>query len=536
MKHENTLTMARCLLLACSAFLLGGATAQAPSVLWHYMAGGSNEDYGEACIASPGGGGVIAGLTKSTDGDAAGSHGGLTDFFVVSLDGEGFMEWPGVYGGSSAEDAYGISRGFDGELVLVGATSSDDGDVMGPGRGSADMWVPVLGVDGELLDQYRLGSSLLDVGLAAERDPAGRMLVLGSTTQADGDVTVNHGSGDFWLARLEPGGGILWQQAYGGSSSDNPWTMVPAGAGGHLLVGVTASVDGDVTGAHVGSSEYVTDGWAVRVDSLGSLLWQRALGGSHDDGLMDAVPTADGGFALAGYTESNDGDVSGNHGLADAWAVKLDSAGGLVWQHAYGGSGNDGFAGIVATADGGFIAAGYSTSVDGDISGPIGGVDGWVVKLDGMGNLQWDLSLGGSGTDNLRSICRTDDGGFLLAGYSDSNDGDAAGNHGNKDLWAVKLGPEPAAVQERPAGPPFTLAPNPARESIRVRGMLQAAGPLRVEVYSSTGQLVDVPLAMRAAPGAFSKELDLSALAPGAYRLRVVTAEGSRTRSFVKMP
>ena len=117
-------------------------------------------------------------------------------------------------------------------------------------------------------------------------------------------------------------------------------------------------------------------------------------------------------------------DVSGNHGRLDAWLVKLGTNGVIQWHKCFGGTDEDTFSSVQQTDDGGYIAAGYTHSNDGDVLGNHGYQDAWVVKMDALGNLQWQKCLGGSDYDEAYQIQETSDGGYILAGYTYSNDGD----------------------------------------------------------------------------------------------------------------
>ena len=113
---------------------------------------------------------------------------------------------------------------------------------------------------------------------------------------------------------------------------------------------------------------------------------------------------------MAGYSYSKDGDILGNHGNDDAWIVKLSSTGELQWQKALGGTGDDYANSIQQTTDGGFVIAGYTSSKNGDVSGLHGGgYDAWIVKLSSTGVIQWQNALGGTGYDNANSIQKTVD-------------------------------------------------------------------------------------------------------------------------------
>jgi hypothetical protein len=160
----------------------------------------------------------------------------------------------------------------------------------------------------------------------------------------------------------------------------------------------------------------------VKLRADGSLEWQKCLGGSKDDNGFSIRQTTDRGYILTGYTHSNDGDVSGNHDptgvTADAWVVKLSEDGMLQWQKCLGGSMDEWGRSIQQTTDGGYILTGHTQSNDGDVSGNHGGPDVWVVKLRADGSLDWQKCLGGSNMDQGFSIQQTTDGGYILTGHT----------------------------------------------------------------------------------------------------------------------
>ena len=128
--------------------------------------------------------------------------------------------------------------------------------------------------------------------------------------------------------------------------------------------------------------------------------------------------------------------------------MKLDINGAIQWQKSIGGSGDEELGSIQQTIDGGFVTSGMSDSNDGDVSGNHGYLDGWLVRLDLNGNLLWQQSFGGSEDEVLGSIQQTIDGGLVTLGSSSSNDGDVSGNHGVSDVWVVKLNPEAVGLIE----------------------------------------------------------------------------------------
>jgi Secretion system C-terminal sorting domain len=170
-----------------------------------------------------------------------------------------------------------------------------------------------------------------------------------------------------------------------------------------------------------------------------TIQWQKTYGGSYFDQAFSIEQTSDEGYIVAGNTGSTDGNVLGNHGGYDFWVLKLANEGTIQWKKALGGSNNDWPYCIQQTIDGGYIVVGSTQSNDGDVSGYHGGIDGWVVKLSATGSLEWQKTLGGSGWDGLWSVRQTSDHGYIVVGKSNSLDGDVSGNHGELDCWVAKL-------------------------------------------------------------------------------------------------
>ncbi|MDQ1265841.1 MAG: hypothetical protein QG635_993, partial [Bacteroidota bacterium] len=151
-----------------------------------------------------------------------------------------------------------------------------------------------------------------------------------------------------------------------------------------------------------------------------SIQWQKSFGGYYDDVAYSIQQTSDSGYIAAGYSASNDGDVTENYGKLDIWVVKLNSAGIIRWQKTLGGSSNEQARSIQQTNDGGCIVAGYSGSNDGNIIGNKGGYDCLIVKLDPFGKILWQKSFGGAMNDYAYSIQQTNDDGYVVAGSTGS--------------------------------------------------------------------------------------------------------------------
>jgi hypothetical protein len=297
--------------------------------------------------------------------------------------------------------------------------------------------------------QTSLGGSGIEMAGELERTFDGGFILTGFTYSNDGDVTGSHGGKDAWIVKLDNIGNLVWQKAYGGTGTDQLSTALPLEDSTFILVGSSKSNNGDVN-QNYGS----LDGWVVCIDSGGTILWENNYGGTGGDSFSDIVQTND-GFLVVGSSTSNDIDVTGNYGNKDVWAVKIDSLGNIIWEQNFGGSLFDEPIAVKNTYDMGFIIIGTSQSNDIDLSGNLGGNDFLVLKIDSVGNLQWSKSLGGSGYDQGYDITQTFDSSFVITGWTKSNDGYVSSHYGplsDEDIWCVKLNSQGNIIWEKSIG------------------------------------------------------------------------------------
>ena len=362
---------------------------------------------------------------------------GSTDFWIVKADPAGNIQWQRNLGGSRWDHCSSIIQTYDGGYVVIGDIHHADGDIL-VNYGRQDIWIVKLDYTGRIHWQKSLGGSENDYGKSILQTTDGGYVVFGSTSSNDGDVSGYHGVVDFWVAKLGPYGNLQWQKCLGGSQRDYGYSIQQTTDGGYIVSGDTKSNDGDVSGNH-GVEE--GDAWVVKLDAIGDIQWQKCLGGIASDYAVSVNEMANGGYIVAGGTESNDGDVSGNHGQVDYWILELDEAGNIKWERCLGGTEMDFGFSAVPSPGGGFVAIGDSRSFDGDVSVNYGSADIWVLKLDQSGSIQWQKSLGGSDGDIAQTIRTTADGGYMIGGTTWSQDGDVSGNHGEEttDYWVVKL-------------------------------------------------------------------------------------------------
>ena len=286
--------------------------------------------------------------------------------------------------------------------------------------------------------QKCLGGTGTDAAWNIKQTSDGGYISVGFTASIDGDVTLNHGGQDLWVQKVNSTGVLQWQKCYGGSLDDYGSGIITTADGGYLISGRTSSNDGDVSGNHTSSSGY-SDAWLIKISSNGTIQWQKCYGSTGTESAQCVIQTSDGGYVFSGYCQANNGDVTGNHGNWDIWCVKVNSNGIIQWQKSFGGTGEDRCYKIKATNDGGYIISGYTVSFNGDVVGNHGNNDAWILKLSSAGTLQWQKCYGGLNIEQAEGISLTSDGGYVFVGRSNSSDGDVTLNNGNHDVWVVKI-------------------------------------------------------------------------------------------------
>lgn len=172
----------------------------------------------------------------------------------------------------------------------------------------------------------------------------------------------------------------------------------------------------------------------------------KTYGGSKNDAVHAVVNTSDGGYAVAGYSQSIDHDITDKSSENfDFWVLKFSSEDLLEWSKTFGGTEDDRAHDIIETSDGGFAILGYANSADGDASTNAGAQDFWLIKLDIFGNLTWQKSFGYAGNDSGNTLIETNDNGYLITGVLDVSASGGEGNsrttqrHAGGDIWALKL-------------------------------------------------------------------------------------------------
>ena len=215
------------------------------------------------------------------------------------------------------------------------------------------------------------------------------------------------------VSMQKPGPAITFKKTFGGSNWDWCESVIQTLDGGFLAAGGTESFGAGCV-----------DFWLIKTDKNGNKIWDKTFGGSNSDGCLSVIQTTDGGFLAAGYTYSY------GAGNRDFYLIKTNSRGDSLWAKTFGGSNADDCNSVIQTSDGGFLAGGYTCSYG------AGKADFWLIKTNSQGNKIWDRTFGGSGCDGCESVIQTADGGFLAAGYTKSY------GAGEADFWLIKMDAE----------------------------------------------------------------------------------------------
>jgi pimeloyl-ACP methyl ester carboxylesterase len=315
----------------------------------------------------------------------------------------------------------GVTCGFA-QTPLTPAAGGSSATVLtlGVGAGVTPAAYPftVAGAGGSLTHGAAATLTVLGSGALWARSYAGNEQLNAVAATADGGsvaagIEIPTSGNASYLTRLDAQGNVLWKNLYNSPTNLlRIFDVVTTAAGGFVVAGE------ELTENPACNEE---DLWVAMLDSAGSVLWQRSYGlCGLSSNAWGVIATADGGVLAVGDSP----EVGA--GNADGWLVKLDGAGNVQWQRAYGGSGPDRLLSVRQTADGGFIAVGYTASFG------VANIDGWALKLDSGGNVQWQNAYGGAGNDILYGVVPLSDGGYLTAGTT-------SGSFGGGGRWVMRL-------------------------------------------------------------------------------------------------
>ncbi|MFA7327685.1 MAG: T9SS type A sorting domain-containing protein [Candidatus Kapaibacterium sp.] len=405
-----------------------------PKVVWSKSYGGSKADLAFSVEPTDDGGCIVVGISESIDFDVSYNYDRI-DYWILKLDKEGLIEWEKVLGGSGGDYARDVLITKDGGYLIAGYSSSRnkimDSNYGNPEYGSTDGWIIKLDKNGEIIWKKNYGGSGSETIYSVIESNDGSYVFAGGSASFDFDLEYaqTRGYDDIWITKITPQGEIIWTKTYGGSSGEFAFSIIENKDGGLVLTGQTYSKDYNIPGNH-GYLDLV----ALKTNSTGELEWIKTFGGSKYDVGINCILATDGGYIIAGYSDSKDGDITNAIDNNDFWVVKLFEDGTMDWNKKYGTTSTDICSSISATPDGGYIVSGYTGA-----GGTSWFDEGVVLKIDKVGETIWTKNFGGSSTENLYVIRALNETDFLAVGRTNSNDGDLKKNNGDSDYWILKL-------------------------------------------------------------------------------------------------
>ena len=361
--------------------------------------------------------------------------------------------WSRTFGGAERDLCFVLQQTADSGYIMGGCSKS-----YANGLSSADdFWIVKTNINGDSLWSRHYGGRGIDHLRSILQTSDGGMLLVGDTR------SYGAGFSDFWILKTNADGDSLWNRYWGGDHLDFCTAAQELADGSFILAGDTYSfgagwvdvwlIKTDTNGDSIWSRTYggsdndecvfvkqtadggylligetasygagTNDFWMLKVDADGDSLWSRTYGGVYFDYCQSAIETADGGYLIVGYTHSF------GAGFSDFYAVKTDSNGDSLWTRTYGTEVHDQCFTARQTDDGGYLLGGYTCVSDRDSA------DLWIVKTDADGDSLWSCIYGGIGFDVCNSICQISDTDYLLAGYTDSY------GAGDDDFWLMKVG------------------------------------------------------------------------------------------------
>ncbi len=529
---KNTITF---LTLLISAFTI---QAQDPNILWQRTIGGSDSDLLYSINQTNDGGIILGGFSRSDiSGDKTGNKIGLFDFWIIKLDNSQNIEWQKTIGGFGDDRPYSISQTIDGGYIVGGiSTSGISGNKTEARLGFTDFWVVKLGATGNIEWDRTIGGGIEDIldheilESIIQTTDGGYMLTGSSDNNISGNKTENSKGGvDYWIVKLSSTGVIEGQKTIGGSNYDSAYDIAQTNDGGFIIIGTSVS---DISGDKTEDSRGNGDIWLVKLNANYDIDWQKTIGGTGGDEGYRIAQTTDGGYILGATSNS---DISGektenSFGGMDYWVIKIDNVGNIEWQKTIGGAGEDQLKSIVQTNDGGYLVGGFSDSnLSGNKTQQSKGIeDYWIVKLNNVGIIEWQNTIGGSNFDVLYSLFQADDGSFILGGSSDSDiSGDKTENsNGGLDIWIMKHA-QTLSLQENSFAKAITAHPNPAKNTLHLNTQDQII--TQVNIYTLTGsRLLQLDM------NTISPSVDVSHLASGVYFVQLYSGKNVVLKKFVK--
>ncbi|WP_165836471.1 T9SS type A sorting domain-containing protein [Taibaiella soli] len=394
-----------------------------------------------------------------------------------------------------------------------------------------DFWIVKFERNGNMLWEKYYGSSAADWASDVVATEDGFMIagIAGHSGNVpdDGDVTGYKGLGsDGWVIKLDTLGNLLWEKTYGSSMSDGLTSILQTTDSNFVVTGTVSAMDSDVvTPLHGGNGA-----WLVKINPTGQILWSKTYGGSGSQSIYSVLQTPDGGYLLGASTNSNDFDVSVNYGNYDMWAIRTDDTGKIIWQKSYGGNNADNFVSFTKSMEGGYLLIGASSSTDVANTTNHGALDAFAIKVDDNGVVEWNQMYGGSASETPCDIHQLSDSSYLAVSASNSSDGDVPVNYGANDAWLMRLGNKIINTGVSNLNKEFGIRvyPTMAQDIVTVEAAYDIS-KATVQLFDLSGKKISLPMTKTGRQFV----LQTGSLASGMYFVNVRTGREERTFKIV---
>ncbi|MBL0048149.1 MAG: T9SS type A sorting domain-containing protein [Bacteroidetes bacterium] len=475
----------------------------------------------------------VIGKSASDDGNICGLPVLGNQALALNFNTNGFYSSCWQYGGSGFDEFkkgkyLKVGNGYN--KLYLGQTTSNDGDVSG-NHGGADAWLVRIKFN-SIINQKCIGGKGVEGGLDFIEMPDRGFIICGASSSdtIDGIPTNNHGGFDGWITRTDSLGNIIWSKQYGGSSGEYVNSIVRTSDGNFVCAGYTSSTDSAFSVNH-GTDDY----WIFKIDTLGTLIWQKIYGGTGSDFAYKVLELNSNAIYVSGYTRSFDGDVVGNHstpGNEDVWVLKLDSLGNFIWKKCYGGSGFEYSYTMTQTIDNNIVITSSGASLDGDLAGLIGYRGIWIFKIDSSGTILWSRQSGNNGSMLLpNSVVSYDSKTFFFTGHPLSSGGDITSFYGGfNDIWMASITDTSHALGY-PKNYESTLVyayPNPVSDKLNLQ--LSSSESFWFKLFDSRSKLLLESKTQNESEFA----IDLSDYPSGIYFLKILTTNQSIIKKIIK--
>lgn len=486
--------------------------------------GGSQIDQAKAIIQTSDGGYLMVGRSNSAGGNRTNPLGGA-DVWLVKTNANRNIQWQRSFGGSGTDIGYDVKATSDGGYIIAGTSNSVNGDVTAP-LGGNDAFLLKVNSAGNKQWWINLGGSADDEARSVWQNSDGSYSFAGNS-RSSGATLTNRGNSDALAGRVNATGALVWLRSYGGTQFDAATGIQQITQGDIVISGVTSSNNFDVSNRRGGS-----DAWVLRLNNTnGNIVWSRVFGGTEDDRAASLRQIAGGDIIVIGSSESNNRDVSQNRGQEDFWAFRITNGGTLVWSTTYGGPQADDAFGMAITPDGGILMSGESMSASQQVPLNRGGDDFLTIKINSSGVFQWAITSGGNRDESAAAVAVTTDGGFVVAGYTESrNNGDVTTNRGEKDYWLVKYSSSANRLSNDELLPEiksfsFIAYPNPVVDQLQIQSESEIA---LVRVFNVNGQLQSEQIVNN-----MNHWMDFSGLGKGLYIVEALSSDGQVMRKSI---